>query len=121
MSRWFLSHRRAADILFLDVRSVILKLVTKILAFARAVLCLCSCRGSVPDRDSPPGAEISAVLIGGRMLVSSAESRNGATAINLEGDEGRYRLPVYAADTALYRVDPGVYRLSPPRSVVGLV
>lgn len=86
-------------------------------------LLMTACRGTVPDRDAPPEQSISAILIGGRFILPSGETRNGFTAMNFEGEGGDraevYRLPVKGGENYLYLVEPGVYRLYPTRSLFG--
>jgi hypothetical protein len=88
-----------------------------------AALGLAACRGTVPDRDAPPEQAISAILIGGRMILPSGETRNGYTAVNFQTEGGSqaevYRLPVKGGENHLYLVEPGTYRLAPTRSVFG--
>ena len=88
-----------------------------------ATLALSACRGTVPDRDGPPVHEIAAILIGGRMILPSGETRDAATVVNFETDGAAqaevYRLPIRGGETFLYRVEPGSYRLAPTRSLFG--
>ena len=88
-----------------------------------AALALASCRGTVPDRDAPPEQAISAIIIGGRMILPSGETRHGYTTVNFETDGGIraevYRLPVSGGENFLYLVEPGAYRLAPTRSIFG--
>jgi hypothetical protein len=88
-----------------------------------AILVLSACRGTVPDRDAPPEQAISAILIGGRMLLPSGETRQGSTNINFETEGGSqaevYRLPVSGGEDFLYLIEPGTYRLYPTRSIFG--
>jgi hypothetical protein len=97
--------------------------MTKTAILLAAALALTACRGTVPDRDAPPEQAISAILIGGRMILPSGESKNGFTAINFETEGGSaaevYRLPVEAGQNFLYLIEPGVYRLMPTRSMFG--
>lgn len=105
------------------MRRVILKGMTRALAALAVLLALTACRGSVPAEDAPPEQEISAILIGGRMLLPSGETRRGRTYVNFETDGGSraevYRLPVTAGTNSLYLVEPGTYRLAPTRSLFG--
>jgi hypothetical protein len=93
-------------------------------AVAAAVL-LAACRGSVPERDAPPDMGLAAILIGGRITVpSGGPAGEGQIRIDLESkqegpDAEIYELPVGASDTALFRVEPGVYGLAPTRTLFG--
>jgi len=91
---------------------------------AVAVLILCACSGTVPERDAPPERGFAAILIGGRMILPSGESRDGVAPIDFETKNGgadaeTYELPIPAADVAFYRVEPGVYGLAPTRNFFG--
>jgi len=91
---------------------------------AVAVLLLCACSGTVPERDAPPERGFAAILIGGRMILPSGESRDGVAPIDFETKNGgadaeTYELPIPAADVAFYRVEPGVYGLAPTRNFFG--
>lgn len=96
------------------------------LAAALAAACLASCNGTVPERNAPPEQRISAILIGGRIVLPSGETRDGRMFVNFEGQgDGEsgssevYRLPVRGGENYLYLVEPGIYRLSPTRSIFG--
>src|SRR5689334_3913449 len=82
-----------------------------------------ACSGTVPDRNAPPEQAISAVLVGLRLVLPTGETRNGRTTINFESEGGRqaevYKLPLSGEESALYLVEPGVYRLAPTRSLFG--
>lgn len=84
---------------------------------------IAACSGTVPDRNAPPEQAISAVLIGLRLILPSGETRNGRTTINFESEGGRqaevYKLPLSAEESALYLVEPGIYRLAPTRGLFG--
>jgi hypothetical protein len=84
-----------------------------------AALFLAACSGTVPPRNLPPEQAVSAVLVGGRMILPSGETRNGSTAVNFEAADEVYRLPVSGADTILYLIEPGTYRLAPTRNPFG--
>jgi hypothetical protein len=92
---------------------------------AFVVLLLCACSGTVPERDAPPERGFAAILIGGRMILPSGESRDGVAPIDFEtktpvgADAETYELPIPAADVAFFRVEPGVYGLAPTRSFFG--
>lgn len=81
------------------------------------------CRGIVPPRDAPPEQSISAILIGGRMILPTGESRNASTFVNFESEGGEageeYRLPIRGGRNFLYLVEPGTYRILPTRSLIG--
>jgi hypothetical protein len=93
------------------------------LLLSTALAMMSACRGTVPDRDTPPEQAISAILIGARMILPSGVTRSGSMAINFETDGGSraevYRLPVKAGENFLYLVEPGVYRFAPTRSLFG--
>ena len=99
--------------------------MTKLLAAAACALGLAAlgCRGTVPERNALPEQQISAILIGGRMILPSGETRNGRTFVNFETEGGDraevYRLPVRGGENSLYLVEPGTYRLAPTRSLFG--
>ncbi len=89
---------------------------------AAAALSLAGCRGEVPLRNAPPEQAISAILIGGRMILHSGETRDGRLEIGFETDGGKgevYRVPVSADENDLYLVEPGSYRLAPTRTLFG--
>jgi len=95
----------------------------KALAALALVGALAACRGTVPERNGQPERDISAILIGGRMILPSGETRNGIAYVDLETDGGEraevYRLPVRGGENVLYLVEPGTYRLAPTRSLFG--
>jgi hypothetical protein len=89
-----------------------------------AALALAACRGSVPDKDAPPEQQISAIALGGRMILPTGETRRAYTFVNFESDGGGrnaevYRLPVAGGENSLFLVEPGTYRLAPTRSIFG--
>ena len=89
---------------------------------AAAVLSLAACRGEVPLRNAPPEQAISAILISGKMVLPSGESRDGRLEIGFETDGGQgevYRVPVRADENDLFLVEPGSYRLAPTRTLFG--
>lgn len=92
-------------------------------AIVAAALALAACQGTVPERDAPPEQAISAVLIQGRVILPSGETRDASTAVNFETDGGSraevYRLPIRGGESFLYLVEPGSYRLAPTRSLFG--
>jgi len=92
-------------------------------ALLAALMALAACRGSIPERDAAPEQAISAILIGGRMLLPTGETRGGYTYINFESDGGGnaevYSLPVSGEGNFLYLIEPGTYRLAPTRSIFG--
>lgn len=94
------------------------------LALAVAAALLAGCAGSVPRAGGVPIPGMSGLLIGGRFLLPTGETRNGRLVINLEGEGGRlaevYRLPVYAKQAVLYQIEPGLYRVTPARNRFGL-
>ncbi|UPT72897.1 MAG: hypothetical protein M0D55_13390 [Elusimicrobiota bacterium] len=87
------------------------------------LLLAAACRGTVPERNAPPEQAISAILIGCRTFLPSGETRNGRLAINFESEGGRqaetYRLPLIGGENYLYLVEPGLYRITPTRSMLG--
>lgn len=92
-------------------------------AVLAAALLLPGCRGTVPALNEPPEQAISAILISGRMILPTGESRSGITHFNLESEGGRsaeiYRIPVAAGRNYLYLIEPGTYRIAPTRSLFG--
>lgn len=100
--------------------------MSKVLAAAAAVaigLTALGCQGTVPERNALPDQDIAAILIGGRMILPSGQTRNGRTFVNFETDGGDraevYRIPVSGAENYLYLIEPGTYRLAPTRSIFG--
>jgi hypothetical protein len=91
-------------------------------AFA-AALALAACGGVVPPSNAPPEEAISAILIGGRMILPSGQVLDGETNIGFESGGDRnaqvYRLPVKAGRNELYLVEPGLYRFAPTRTILG--
>ncbi|MBI5882252.1 MAG: hypothetical protein HZB91_04010 [Elusimicrobia bacterium] len=81
------------------------------------------CRGSTPVFDEGPEHRYAAVVIGSRIVLPTGETNTGGLMLNMEGEGGReansYRLEVPAGRSMLYPVEPGVYRLTPTRSVLG--
>lgn len=88
-----------------------------------AALTLAACRGTVPPRDVPPEQSIAAILIGGRMILPTGESRDASTVVNFESEGGEagevYRIPIKGGQNFLYLVEPGTYRILPTRSLIG--
>ena len=88
------------------------------------ILHAAACRGSVPERNAPPEQAISAILIGCKTTLPSGETRNGRITVNFESEGGRqaevYRLPLHGGENYLYLIEPGIYRLAPTRSMIGL-
>ncbi len=84
---------------------------------------LAACRGTAPRPEHTPEHRFAAVVMGGRIILQTGEAQRGEVAINLEGEGGRqamnYRLAVPAGRAALYPVEPGIYRLTPTRSLLG--
>lgn len=81
---------------------------------------LAGCRGTVPERNVDPALGFSAILVQGRFLAPAGEAGSGFAALNLEMEGGEtYRLPFPRKETALYAVEPGVYRLFPTRNLFG--
>lgn len=94
-----------------------------LLTIASAAALLCGCYGTVPESGGVPIQGISAVLVGGRFLLPTGETREGLLAFDLEGEGGRraelYRIPVRGKQSILYQVEPGIYRIAPSRGVFG--
>ncbi len=93
------------------------------LAGLAAAALLAGCAGTIPRRDYGPDSGLSAVILGGKIILPAGESREGSIAINLEGDGGRqastYRLPLEVGRAKLFLIEPGDYRLLPTRSIFG--
>lgn len=89
-----------------------------------SLLVLAGCRGSVPRLAGNPEQGISAVIVGGRLITPTGQTKSGRLWINLEGEGGReaqvYRLPLTPQEALLFQVEPGLYHLAPTRSLVGL-
>ncbi|MBI4679405.1 MAG: hypothetical protein HY748_17660 [Elusimicrobia bacterium] len=96
---------------------------TAVVLLACAAVAAGGCRGSSPIFDEGPENRFAAVVMGTRIILPTGETNAGGIAINLEGEGGRranlYRLEVPAGRALLYPVEPGVYRLTPTRSVFG--
>jgi hypothetical protein len=88
-----------------------------------SIVALTACRGTVPPRDAPPEQKISAILVGGRMILPTGESRHASLYVNFESEGGEagevYRLPIKGGENFLYLVEPGTYRILPTRSLIG--
>lgn len=88
-------------------------------------LCLQGCRGTVPSPSDRTAQGLAAVLIGGRVILPSGETKSGTMVLNLEGvSQGggqkiNYRLPINLKRPVLFQIEPGVYHLSPTRSALG--
>ena len=94
----------------------------RLAALAAVSVLLTSCQGTVPRLNGQPESGISSVLIGCRMTLPTGETGSGRAALNLEGQAGNtesYRLPLEPQRSLLYQVEPGLYRLSPTRSIFG--
>ena len=87
------------------------------------ILLAASCRGTIPERNAPPEQAISAILIGCKLILPSGETRNGRTYLNFESEGGRqaevYRIPLSGGENYLYLIEPGIYRITPTRSIYG--
>lgn len=86
-----------------------------------AAAALAACRGSVPRRDVPREAAHAAVLGGARVLVDGVEAADGSVSVNLESEDSgeAYRLALTAGPATPLLVEPGTYRWSPVRSLLG--
>ncbi|MDE2038746.1 MAG: hypothetical protein KGO96_08280 [Elusimicrobia bacterium] len=87
-----------------------------------AALALAGCRGSAPTRDGPPEAGIASLLLSCRLTLPAGQTGAGSVTLNLEGRDGNaqaYRLPLPSSRPSFYQVEPGAYRLAPPRSLFG--
>lgn len=83
---------------------------------------LSGCAGSIPTRDGEPQGEISAVIIGSKLVGQTGETRSGRVWINLEEEGGAgnvYLLPLPPGQPLLYQIEPGLYKLSPTRNLLG--
>lgn len=92
-------------------------------AIVAATAALAGCAGTNPEVNGIPEQGMSAVIIGGRFMLPTGETRKGTTYLNLEGEGGRqaeiYRLRLFPRQSLLYHIEPGVYRLSPTRNLFG--
>lgn len=90
---------------------------------ASLVSLLCGCAGRVPPAGGVPIPGMAGVLIGGRFILPTGETRNGRMYVNLEGEGGRlaeiYRVPINAKESSLYQLEPGMYRVTPSRNTFG--
>lgn len=89
-----------------------------------AVLGMAGCRGSRPAAQADPEHGMSAVILGGKIVLPTGETRSGVVFINLEGEGGGreaevYRLAARPQESLLYHIEPGAYRLAPTRSLFG--
>ncbi len=86
-------------------------------------LALAGCSGTAPRLNGLPEQGMSAVIIGGRFILPTGETKNGRIYINIEGEGGRqaevYRLKVLPKESLLYQIEPGLYRVSPTRGFFG--
>ena len=91
--------------------------------FLAVLAAAAACSGTVPARNAPPEQAISAILIGCKTILPSGETRNGRVVFNFESEGGRqaeiYRLPLIGGENYLYLVEPGLYRITPTRSMFG--
>lgn len=96
------------------MRAIILSSIAALLA---------GCAGRVPPAGGVPIPGMAGVLIGGRFILPTGETRNGRMYVNLEGEGGRlaenYRIPINAKESALYQLEPGMYRVTPTRNTFG--
>ncbi len=85
------------------------------------LLLAAGCRGTVPLLNTQPEEGISSVLIGCKVALPTGETPSGKLALNLEGVKGGeiYRLPIEPRRALLYQVEPGLYHLTPTRSIFG--
>ncbi|MBI5623262.1 MAG: hypothetical protein HY924_05745 [Elusimicrobia bacterium] len=92
-------------------------------ALAAAFALTAGCRGSSPVFDEGPEHRYAAVVLGTRIILPTGETNIGGITLNLEGDGGReasrYRLEVPAGRAMLFPIEPGIYRMTPARSVFG--
>ncbi len=93
---------------------------------ASIVFCLLAagCAGTSPSLGHHPESGLSSIIIGGRFILPSGETRNGQMWINFEGQGDRgngetYRLKIRPGQPLLYQVEPDTYHLTPTRSVFG--
>jgi hypothetical protein len=81
------------------------------------------CRAGTPVFDEGPEHRYAAVVIGSRIVLPTGETNTGGLMLDLEGEGGReansYRLEIPAGRSMLYPVEPGIYRLTPTRSIFG--
>jgi hypothetical protein len=79
----------------------------------------CGCGGSAPVRFPESTLGFSAVLVRSRLFSSSGETSDGSISLNLESAQERYACEFPPKETAMLRVEPGVYRLGPTRGLLG--
>ncbi len=99
----------------------------RLAAVCGAVLALSSCSGTTPSVNGRPIDGISAVLLGGKIVLPTGESGEGRILIDFEGEpppDGRlapeiYELAARAQQPVLYQIEPGSYHYAPPRSFFG--
>jgi hypothetical protein len=93
------------------------------LALIAAALALAGCAGTTPAANSMPGQGMSAVIVAGRFILPTGETRSGSMVLNFEGEGGRqaeiYRLNLLPGEASLYQVEPGVYHINPTRNLFG--
>jgi hypothetical protein len=88
---------------------------------------LSGCMGTSPDTYGSPDRGISAVVIGGKIVLPSGETSSGKMWLDFEGENPKddrvspelYRLTVRPQQSLLYQVEPGTYHYAPARSVFG--
>jgi hypothetical protein len=90
-------------------------------AYALLSAALAGCRGVAPVYFGEAIPNVSAVLTRARITLPTGETKEGGLTLNLESQDDRYRLPFLAKRTSLLRVEPGIYRIVPPRSLFGSV
>ncbi|HAH07703.1 MAG TPA: hypothetical protein DCM05_14465 [Elusimicrobia bacterium] len=80
-----------------------------------------ACRGSAPLYYGESSIGFSAILLRARILLPEGETEDGRITMNLESEDGdeRYRVAFLPGKTSLLRVEPGLYRLYPPRDLFG--
>jgi hypothetical protein len=97
--------------------------------FAAAACCLfaAGCAGTTPSLGHRPERGLASVLIGGRIVLPTGETRYGRMWINFEGEGGTngkgngevYRFEIQPGQPILYQVEPDAYHLAPTRNVFG--
>ena len=82
---------------------------------------LLSCRGGAPLVGKPMGSGLAAFAIDSRVILpNGGETFEGRVALNLEGDNGWvYRIVMVPQRAFFAQVEPGDYRLRPPRALIG--
>jgi hypothetical protein len=96
------------------------------IAPAAFFLLAAGCAGASPSLGHRPERGLSSILIGGRIMLPTGETRYGRMWINFEGEgNGKgngesYRLAIRPGEPILYQIEPDTYHLAPTRNLFGM-